>query len=343
MKFLKNILFIFTILSVSLITGCTKTSVHVEHAKLTQKPFIYQSKIKIEAGQTIPIIPAVSGKIISGNPDIGQKVKAGDILFEIDSSTYKMQLDKLSSQHSENKTVYEDDASALSLVKKGIITRAEYNKLLQRKGLAHTSDMRNDYQYETSLNILEKMIESCTVRTPIDGVIAEVFTRQSEMALSGKPALTIRQDDYVCGNIILPYSVGEMLENASASNDLHVELIDGKNILTGNFKYYHLENGNKTYKAEFDNRDGKVKIGQEYTIRIECKNEIQCFVLPSSALINEDSVAIVTSEGLVDFKTVNVIYNDGENITVIDGLNENDKIITNPPHNLEMGTEIKEI
>lgn len=343
MKFLKSFLILLVVALVSLCSGCTKVSVHVENAKMVKKPFLYENKIKIEANQIMPITPTVSGKIVSGKPDIGQRVKAGDILFEIDSSSYKAELLKLSEKHSNSSIVKEDDIPSLSLLKQGIITRAEYEKLIQKKGLVHSNTSNYDYTSQSSLNVIEKIIESCTIRAPIDGVISEIYIGQDQMAISGKPSLVIRQDSSVCAEITLPENIGAELEESDKLNELTVKLVDGERTLNGKFKAYRLANGNKAYKAEFDNHDGKLKIGEEYTVRIESKREIPCYVLPSKSLINEDSVAIVTENGLVDFKTVKVIYNDGKNIIIIDGLNDGDRIITNPPKKLEIGTEIDEV
>lgn len=343
MKSFKNIFIILMLFTTILTAGCSRVSVHVQKAEFTKKPFVYEEEIKMEASQTIPIIPIVSGKIISGKPDIGQKVKAGDILFKLDTSKYEEELSSLSKKSVNNEVSEEDDPAALSLVNQGIITKAEYNKLMQKKGIKHPNNAVNEIQSQAKLNTIAKIIEECTVKSPIDGVISELFIGENQSVMSGKPALVVSQNAYVCGEISLPENIGDALEESGKLNKLKVQLIDGENTIDGEFKVNKAENGHKTYKVEFKNKDNKLKVGKKYKVHIETEREIPCIVLPAKALIGEDTVAIVTESGLADMKTVKVAYNDNKNIFVIDGINEGEEVIVNPPKNLEIGVQVNEV
>ena len=330
MKSFKNIFIILMLFTTILTAGCSRVSVHVQKAEFTKKPFVYEEEIKMEASQTIPIIPIVSGKIISGKPDIGQKVKVGDILFKLDTSKYEEELSSLSKKSVNNEVSEEDDPAALSLVNQGIITKAEYNAV-------------NEIQSQAKLNTIAKIIEECTVKSPIDGVISELFIGENQSVMSGKPALVVSQNAYVCGEFSLPENIGDALEESGKLNKLKVQLIDGENTIDGEFKVNKAENGHKTYKVEFKNKDNKLKVGKKYKVHIETEREIPCIVLPAKALIGEDTVAIVTESGLADMKTVKVAYNDNKNIFVIDGINEGEEVIVNPPKNLEIGVQVNEV
>lgn len=71
--------------------GLRKPSVHVMKAEASQEPFTLETKAVPEALHVAPVIPSVSGGLLSDLPDIGTTVEAGDVLFRIDSSQYESQ------------------------------------------------------------------------------------------------------------------------------------------------------------------------------------------------------------------------------------------------------------
>ena len=76
---------------VLLLSGCGRPSVHVMKAEASQEPFTLETKAVPEALHVAPVIPSVSGGLLSDLPDIGTTVEAGDVLFRIDSSQYESQ------------------------------------------------------------------------------------------------------------------------------------------------------------------------------------------------------------------------------------------------------------
>lgn len=128
-----------------LLSGCgSRPSVHVMKAQQSREPFTLETKAAPEALHTAPVIPQVSGNLISTPPDVGTVVNAGDELFKIDSSQYESQAAALRSQitaasqaaapsYSYSAPAVDDSLEA-SLLKQGIITRAEYERIKGRKG-----------------------------------------------------------------------------------------------------------------------------------------------------------------------------------------------------------------
>lgn len=123
--------------AVMVLSGCGNTpSVHVTKAAISTEPFTLETKAAPEALHTAPVIPSVSGGLISNPPDIGATVKAGDVLFKIDASQYEAQASALQQKIAESSAqaapVYNgpsvDNSLEASLLKQGIITRAEYEK-----------------------------------------------------------------------------------------------------------------------------------------------------------------------------------------------------------------------
>ncbi len=131
--------------AVLLLSGCGRPSVHVMKAEASQEPFTLETKAVPEALHVAPVIPSVSGGLLSDLPDIGTTVEAGDVLFRIDSSQYESQAAALEAKIAESASsapgtsyggVPIDNSMEASLLKQGIITRAEYNRIKGRSAVA---------------------------------------------------------------------------------------------------------------------------------------------------------------------------------------------------------------
>lgn len=339
-----------------LLSGCgNNPSVHVTKAVLSEEPFTYETKAKPEALHVAPVVPKVSGKLISNPPDVGTVVNAGDVLFTIDSSPYESQAASLRNQITQAASRVQpsysyssgtDDSLEASLLKQGIITRAEYERIKGRKGgSAPASSFGTGEvppQLAASLATLEKTIAECTVRAPISGVISQIFLGDTHVAMAGKPALVIRQDSPVISSIEIPSRMNDVLERAKDEKTLTVTMSDGSNVWYGELKPQPEEEGDKltTYHVQVDNPDDEITIGNEYDIRIESGESVSGFMIPKSAIIGEDRVAVVNDSNLVDIKTVSVASVTGGYALIIDGLSEGDRVITDPPKDLDMGMQV---
>lgn len=89
----------FCVSAALLLAGCgSRPTVHVMKAEPSREPFTLETKAAPEALHTAPVIPQVSGNLISNPPDVGTIVNAGDELFKIDSSQYESQAASLRSR-----------------------------------------------------------------------------------------------------------------------------------------------------------------------------------------------------------------------------------------------------
>ena len=63
-------------------------------------------------------------------------------------------------------------------------------------------------------------------------------------------------------------------------------------------------------------------------------------MIPKSAIIGEDTVAVVNDSNLVDMKTVSIASETGGYVLIMDGLADGDRVITDPPKGLDMGMQV---
>lgn len=333
------------------LSGCgNEPSVHVLKAEMSREPFVYETKGPAEALHTAPVIPAVSGGIITDIPDVGTAVKAGDVLFRIDSAQYESQASALeqqiaaSSARSAGPVSYGiDNSIEASLLQQGIITRAEYERIKGRQGVpAPSSGGAPDPALVSALQTAQRMIASCTVRAPIDGIISQVYAGDTKMAAAGKPVLVIRQDTPVTVTVEIPSRMDETLGQAKDEKTLTVSVSDGQTVWYGELKPQPNPSGDKyrAYKIQVDNPDNGITIGNEYSVRIDSGKDVDCFLLPKSALIGENQVAVINESNLADIRTVDVAGETGGYIIVLDGIKNGDRIAADPPKGLDTGMQV---
>ena len=325
--------------------GCGKPSVHVMTVKIEKVPFAMETKAVPEALHMAPVIPSVSGSLISGLPEVGQTVEAGEVLFQIDSSQYESQASVLQAQISASSSmVYgaaapvDDNSIEASLLRQGIITRAEYDKIQGRKSVPQeVSNSSANPGLAEALASVERAIAACTVRAPISGTVSQVYLGDTKIAAAGRPALLIRQNTPVIAEISLPSEMDSAMEKMKEEKTLTVFFSSADKSWYGELKKQPNENGERytSYKVQTDNPDGEIKIGEPYTVRLQSTEPVPYIVIPRSAIIRDDF--------LVDLKTVNVAYVEDEKAFLLDGLQEGERVVTDPTDKLEMGMQVSTI
>ncbi|MFQ9570797.1 MAG: efflux RND transporter periplasmic adaptor subunit [Dialister invisus] len=332
--------------------GCGKPSVHVMTVKIEKVPFAMETKAVPEALHMAPVIPSVSGSLISGLPEVGQTVEAGDVLFQIDSSQYESQASALQAQISASSSVVygaaapkDDNSIEASLLRQGIITRAEYDKIQGRKSVPQeVSNSSATPGLVEALASVERAIAACTVRAPISGTVSQVYLGDTKIAAAGRPALLIRQNTPVIAEISLPSELDSVMEKMKEEKHLPSFLSADKSWY-GELKKQPNENGERytSYKVQTDNPDGEIKIGEPYTVRLQSTEPVPYIVIPRSAIIGENTVAVIRDDFLVDLKTVNVAYVEDEKAFLLDGLQEGERVVTDPTDKLEIGMQVSTI
>lgn len=329
--------------------GCAAPSVEVVHAKKQMAPFVYVADAKVEALHTLPVVPQVSGPIVSGIPDIGTAVQAGQVLFQIDSAPYEARLAELAGRMGSAPAPSApavDDSMEASLLRQGIITRAEYNRLRARRGAApaQSAAPASDKASRIAMQAVQQSIANCTVRAPIGGIVARSYVADTKTAAAGQPALVIREDTPVVASLQIPAAMDPILQKAKDAHTLTVTFErDGESPRYGELKPQPNPGGDPytVYKVQADNPDGVMEIGASYTVRIDSGQSVEGYVIPGTAFVKDDMVEIVNVDNLIDVRAVTVAGSMGEDKLVIGGLEDGDRVVARSSDRLPLGAEVR--
>lgn len=333
------------------LTGCGTPKVSVVHAQKQMAPFVYEAPAHLEALHTLSVVPLVSGPIISDLPDIGTAVQAGQLLLQIDPAPYEAQRDEMAARiaagtaQASAPAPAADDSMEASLLRQGIITRAEYERLRARRGRAPApaAAPQTDEASMIALQTAQKAVNDCTILAPISGIISQNYVADTKTAAAGQPALVIRQDSPVLASLQIPSEMDPILEQAKAGKTLNVTISDGSRTWYGELKPQPNPNGDAytVYRVQADNPDGAMEIGKEYDVRIDSGRQVEGYVIPASAFIKDDMVEIVNKDDLIDVRTVTVASNLGEDRLVIGGLADGDRVVARPSEDLQLGMKVE--
>jgi RND family efflux transporter MFP subunit len=291
----------------------------------------------VRSASTATLYAKVSGYLKSIPVDKGDKVKAGDIIAEIESPEIEQQYAGAAADLANKQR---NLARIKGLYEKGNTTQVA---MLQAETDATIS--------ENTVGVLATTKSYQTVRAPFDGRITARFadpgalvTNAQTNFVSAMPMVTISDDSRVRVYTYLQQAdvpfvhVGDKAEVSDASNPDRMKEATVTR-MTG-----ELDSKTRTMLIEvhMDNADGFFIPGSfaYVTLHIPIESRIQ---IPVTALLtraNENYVAVLNNDQ-VRFQNVKVSSTDGSVVSLADGLNAGEKVAINVPDELTDGSRIQ--
>ncbi|MCU0812095.1 MAG: efflux RND transporter periplasmic adaptor subunit [Thiobacillaceae bacterium] len=131
----------------------------------------------VEAVNQATLAAQVSGRVVEVHVDAGQAVKKGDLLLRIDAREASEVAAGASAQYVNARAHYQ---RTLSLRQQGFVSPAAVDKAKADLDAAQAT------QGQATVGV-----GHATVRAPVSGIVAQRFTELGEMAVPGKPLLSI--------------------------------------------------------------------------------------------------------------------------------------------------------
>ena len=296
---------------------------------------------KVKAKELALVRPQVSGIIEKQLFKEGSFVKQGDILYKIDSATYKATLNQsLALLNSAKASLISAEAKskrATELLKFDGISKQEADEIkasyLQAKALVE--------QRAAELENAKIDLNRCEIKAPISGYIgisnvtvgALVNENQSEELVNIRDTQTVFVDLSQSYNEILNLkSIGDL------EDDIEVSLkfdngfeypIKGK--LEARELSVDESSQTVTLRAVFSNPNNLLLSGMMTKAILKSKKSIDGFLIPQQAVLRDQKanpiVTLVTPENKTITKIVKIQRSIGNKWLILDGLEESDKIV----------------
>jgi RND family efflux transporter MFP subunit len=312
---------------------------------------------------TANIFARATGYIAKRNVDIGDRVKAGDLLAQL-------AVPELGDQISQNEATLDQLKSALEqaeasrklaevtwgrdepLVKKGWVTSQQGDvdlQTLKAREAAVAVAQHNVLAQGSLLKQLRQNRDYASVVAPFDGVITQrnvdVGSLVQGNATFGTFMFEIMQVDVIRVWVYVPQNAAFGVVPGIDAVVRVPELPDHEFPGTVTRIADAQQSGTRTLLTEIDlsNPDGALRSGVYCTVELKIPRTTPSFVLPAEALIfNRDGLQVaVVKDGKAEIRKVRVTRDLGTRVEVDTGVKWGDQVILNPPVNLVEGSKVQ--
>jgi len=307
---------------------------------------------RLESPEEVSLMPRVSGVIERIAFKEGDKVKQGDLLFELDSRPFAAVVANLEAQVNSAKAALEQ---AQNEAKRGL-RLTERNAISTEQAESRTSLL---HQREAQLAGLRAQLKSAqldlaftAVRSPIDGIISRANITRGNNVIAGQSILT----SIVSNKSMYAYfDVDERTWNSAfadvtADNQQPVVM---QQLGQDNFAYEGYINfidnqinaatGTLRVRAVFNEAEDQLRAGSFARIKLAANAVTNKVIIPERAIgtdLKNRFVLTVGENNILEYKLIEVGERYGKLRAVTSGLKEGDLIAVNGPARVGPGMPI---
>jgi membrane fusion protein, multidrug efflux system len=305
---------------------------------------------RLEAYNRAPIFARVSGYLKYWSADIGARVKAGDVIAEIEAPDLDQQLLQaradLANQQASAKLSDVTLARRKTLIASNFVSMQEIDERtadLSNKNAAVKSNQAN-------VERLEALAGYKKITVPFDGIVTARSTDVGALINAGQssgPAMFIVSDIRklrVYVNVPQSYVPSVPIGSKAVISVPEYQTKFFAATVEASAQAVDVNSGTTQMQLALDNSAGELMPGGYANVRLSLQHSDVPFNIPSSALIFDQSglrVAVVGPDDRVILKTVTIGRDLGRNIELASGLSADDRVITAPPDGVANGDQVR--
>jgi len=306
----------------------------------------------VTAFNTANIKSRVDGQIMKVNFQEGQFVHEGELLIEIDSRPYQVQLEQMQAQLFRDQAQLRDAKLNLdrytALIPSGSIAQQQVDT---QKALVDQLDgtVRND---QAQIDNAKLQIVYCHITAAFTGRVGlrQVDPGNIVHAADTNPMLILTQLQPIAVIFTLPEDVLPTVAQRMKQATLQVDAFsrdDQTKLATG--KLLTIDNqidpttGTAKLKAVFDNKDSQLWPNQFVNADLLLETRKNATVLPTAAVLRGPQgtfVYAVNADKTVEDRAVTVTLTQGNTTVITSGLNPGDVVVTDGQDKLQRGSHI---
>ena len=349
------------------IAGCGTKTVSVADVTYKDMPLQIHNDANVTALNKATVTPTLTGQVAYA-VKVGDQVQQGQTLATVDTSALQQQLASLQGQLAQvsaqsyatsvtTTTAASVDSAQLAQAQKmreaGMITQKEYDRIVERSQPQTTTVTTgggggaNTAAIQAQIAQVSAQMAASTIVAPIAGTVTAIYNEDRQMAIADRPFMMIQQSTPMVASLSIPRDAAMKLGTPDAKKGIKVLLKVGDQELPGELTYVDVTQPENVpsvlVKATFNNDKGFIKAGEFYMLIIESDIKAKMLTVPSKAVReNQDGkyVYVLTENNTVDVRVVEVGMTEDDNVAIISGLNEGDKVITTDG-NFELGESVK--
>lgn len=329
-------------------------TVKAVRAVVKPMPVLIEAVGTVEAEQSVQVRAQVSGVLQNVSFREGDKVKAGQLLFQIDPRTFQAQhnqaLAALARDRAQLENAKAQEQRMAPLLKREFITRQEYD-------VAVTSAKSLEATVQAGQAAVEQariQLEFSRILAPISGRTGQLAVKPGNLVIAsggGVPLVTINSTDPVLVGFSIPERQLEELRRYQSEKGMRIEILpDRAGVPVAEGKLVFIDNtvtpqtGTVLLKTKVDNAKEVIWPGQFVNVRVVLTVEPEAVVVPEVAVQpGQDGpfVYLVGAENKVEVRPVKVARQVGNEIVISSGIKGGDHVITEIPQALRPGGTVR--
>jgi RND family efflux transporter MFP subunit len=331
----------------------------------------------IQAVTEAPVLARASGYIRKRYVDIGDRVKAGQILAEIEAPELTQQIRQAKAALDQaNSTVQQAEAAVQqgrsnenlarvtadrwrNLLAKGVVSRQE-NDTYQAQWAAQQANVQalekgvaaarsNAGAAEANLARLNDLLNYQTVRAPFAGVITVRNIDSGALVTEGNTLLyRVAQTNRLRTYLNVPQTEAGAIRVGQQAN-LDIADLPGRKFLgTVSRTANALDPATRTLLVELEvpNPDGALMPGMYAQVDLSIPRHDPPLVIPGDTLVvrsDGPQVAVVQPDGTVHFAHIKLGRDFGDRLEVLSGLQVGQQLAVNPSDAVREGVKVKAV
>ena len=325
-------------------------TVSVVHPQKVSSTVLLDLPGQLQAYTDAPIFAQTSGYLKAWHFDIGAKVKANDILAEIDTPEVDQELAQAKAQ-------YQVAQSALQLSQ---VTYHRNQDLFKQKVIAPQDlDTAADTYYENQataaadeanidrLNALEAFK---LVRAPFDGIVTarDIDIGAYVAAGSGTQLFRVARTSPLRIYVNVPQESAQLVK-IGVEGDLTVPEFPGRTFparVTNAAGAVDPISRSLQTELQIPNETGELLPGAYAEVSLRLNGDRGLVTIPSNAWLFQRegaTVGVVHPDGKVEIRKVTIYLNLGGKLEISQGLSDSDQVIVNPSDGLANGMKVSVI
>jgi membrane fusion protein, multidrug efflux system len=285
----------------------------------------------------------VSGKLVARKVDIGDRVKAGQVIARLDPTDYELAVRiaeaDLSVARAEAGNAAKDDERYQGIAKSGAVSQSELDRVQDGRRAA---DARVD-RAQQSLRLAKNRLGYCELKADADGVVTALLVEVGQVVAEGLPVARIARAGELEAVVNLPENRAEDARTACRLT------IWGESGTGYAVKLRELsptaDPMTRTYQARFSitNSGPEISIGRTVTIHLGTSPNRPTISIPLTAVRQKEgqpSVWRVEGDRLMSVPVVVICYLDEEAV-IADGLRPGDMVVAAGVQKLDAGLRVR--